>query len=88
VVDYEPASRGQGPEGLSHYEEEGGGRLGFGRLLEVANSASSRDIRDKVYGLVGMMDPVIAERLAPDYKMDPRGYFPRLQRHLFSRMVI
>jgi hypothetical protein len=60
---------------LSHYEEEGGGRLGFGRLLEVANSASSRNIRDKVYGLVGMMDPVIAERLAPDYRMDPSGVF-------------
>jgi hypothetical protein len=60
---------------LSQYEEQGNNRLSFGRLLEIANSAHSRDIRDKVYGLVGMMDPAIAEQLAPDYMLDPSRIF-------------
>ena len=60
---------------LSQYEEQGGDRLGFGRLLDIANDACSSDIRDKVYGLVGIMDPVIAKQLAPDYRIDPSRLF-------------
>jgi len=60
---------------LSQNEEQGGDRLSFGRLLDIANAAISCDVRDKVYGLVGMMDPVIAEQLAPDYKLEPARIF-------------
>jgi hypothetical protein len=60
---------------LSLCEEQGGDRLNFGRLLDIANIASSRDIRDKVYGLVGIMDTEIAEQLVPDYSMDPPSTF-------------
>lgn len=52
---------------LSYYEEQGTGRLSFAGLLEVAGSANSTDHRDQVYGLVGMMDPLIAASLHPDY---------------------
>jgi len=61
---------------LSRYEEEGGDRLSFGRLLDIANSACSSDIRDKVYGLVGIMDPAIAKQIAPNYRIDPLRLFP------------
>lgn len=60
---------------LSQYEEQGRGHLGFSRLLNVANSANSRDDRDKVYGLVGMMDPIIAKQLVPNYRAHPAEVF-------------
>lgn len=56
---------------LSQYEEQGGDRFSFGSLLDVANSAECRDVRDKVYGLVGMMDESIATLLVPDYSSAP-----------------
>lgn len=52
---------------LSHYEEQGRAHLRFDRLLNVANSAQSRDPRDKIYGLVGLMDPTIAVQILPNY---------------------
>jgi hypothetical protein len=60
---------------MSQIEEQGGDRLSFGRLLDLANSAECHDMRDKVYGLVGMMDPVIAQELVPDYEMEPCDVF-------------
>ncbi|KUJ10846.1 HET-domain-containing protein [Mollisia scopiformis] len=56
---------------LSHCEEQGRAHLPFDRLLNVANSANSRDARDKVYGLVGMMDPIIAKQIVPNYESPP-----------------
>jgi hypothetical protein len=54
---------------LSQFEGQGGGdRMSFGRLLDVANAAHSQDKRDRVYGLVGMMDPVIAQNIIPNYQ--------------------
>jgi hypothetical protein len=56
---------------LSHCEEQGRAHLRFDRLLNVANSAQSRDVRDKVYGLVGLMDPTVAKQLSPNYESPP-----------------
>lgn len=56
---------------LSLCEEQGKSHLRFDRLLNVANSAKSMDARDKVYGLVGLMDPVIARQLVPNYETPP-----------------
>jgi hypothetical protein len=56
---------------LSQREAQGcGDRLSFTRLLDLANTTISKDDRDKVYGLVGMMEPRIAQTLMPDYKLD------------------
>ncbi|KAF2267312.1 hypothetical protein CC78DRAFT_614253 [Lojkania enalia] len=55
---------------LSRYEHEGGERLGFRRLLEVANSAHCRDVRDKVFALIGMMEPEIANEVVQAYSLD------------------
>lgn len=54
---------------LSRYELEGGERLGFRRLLEVANSANCRDVRDKVFALIGMMKPEIANEVVQAYSL-------------------
>jgi len=45
--------------------------MSFGRLLVLANFAKGQDIRDKVYGLVGMMDSNISRNIVPDYKLPP-----------------
>jgi len=55
---------------LSQYEEEGGGRLGFRRLLDIACSSDCWDARDKVFALFGMIDPSIVKKLAHDYSMN------------------
>ena len=45
--------------------------MSFGRLLDLANAAEAHDIRDKVYGLVGMMDRDISQNIVPDYRLSP-----------------
>ncbi len=55
---------------LSEFEAQGSGnRMSFGRLLDVATAAQSQDHRDRVYGLVGMMDPKIAQNFVPNYQL-------------------
>ncbi|KAG9232809.1 heterokaryon incompatibility protein-domain-containing protein [Amylocarpus encephaloides] len=52
----------------------------FGRLLDLAAFSYSQDERDKVYGLVGIMDPIIATHLVPDYKNSPSQVFTKVAR--------
>lgn len=65
---------------LSHFEKEGTGRIGFGRLLDVAGSARSRDARDRVYGLLGMIDPSIESSLSLNYTTHPGEVFADIAR--------
>lgn len=61
---------------LISYESSGvGSRLGFRRLLQVANSTQCRDVRDKVFGLLGLMDPRVAGKIAHDQSLDPPKLF-------------
>jgi hypothetical protein len=58
------------------YEGEGiGTRLGFRRLLQVASSGRCRDVRDKIFGLLGLMDPQIAIEVGHDYSLSPPKLF-------------
>jgi len=53
---------------LSRYlEENDERRLGLRRLLDIATSSRCRDRRDKVFALLGMMDPQVARSLSHDY---------------------
>jgi hypothetical protein len=52
--------------------DEGRGEfMSFGRLLVLGNNAECQDVRDKVYGLVGMMHGDIAQNIVPDYRLPP-----------------
>jgi hypothetical protein len=44
-------------------------------LLHLAKSALCQDPRDKVYGLLGLMDPKLSGQIFPDYQTDPRKVF-------------
>ncbi|KAF2434246.1 HET-domain-containing protein [Tothia fuscella] len=56
-------------------EETGGERLRFGRLLDLADAAECKDPRDKVYAIVGLFPPSVAQQLRPDYNLPiPRVY--------------
>jgi hypothetical protein len=59
---------------LGRCEEEGGDRLSFRRLLEIASSAACRDVRDNVFALAGMMELSIAKEVVQNYNFD----IPRL----------
>lgn len=65
---------------LSQFEESGGDRLSFGRILDIANSADCQDPRDKVYGLVGIMDPCVGQQLSPDYTLEPSKIYAAVSR--------
>jgi hypothetical protein len=57
---------------LSQIEDYGSEEyMSFGRLLDLSNAAKASDIRDKVYGLVGMMDREISRNIVPDYRLPP-----------------
>src|SRR3569833_392495 len=52
---------------LNKHMEEGKRSPGLRRLLDIACSSECRNKRDKVFSLLGMMDPEIAQALAHDY---------------------
>jgi hypothetical protein len=54
---------------LSEREENGGAFPSFGRLLDLARFSACKVPADKVYALVGLMEPRIAERLRPNYTL-------------------
>jgi hypothetical protein len=62
---------------LSQFEEPEADRsyLSFGRILDIANWAECLDPRDKVYGLVGLMKPNIAQQIIPDYTLHPMSVY-------------
>ena len=45
--------------------------------MEMANLCDCSDARDKVYGLLGIMDPVLARDIVPDYTSDAAALFIR-----------
>lgn len=65
---------------MSRYEEKGIGKLGLRRLLDIACSSDCRDTRDKVFALVGMMEPCIASSLVHDYSTAPAELFAAVSR--------
>jgi hypothetical protein len=54
---------------LSQRFQQKTSEVGFERLLDLANSADCTDNKDKVYALVGLMSPVVATDLHPDYTL-------------------
>ena len=57
--------------GLCHEEGKAQRTLTFGRILDIASSADCQDPRDKVYGLVGLMETCVASQIHPDYSIEP-----------------
>lgn len=48
------------------------------RLMDVSASALSSDMRDKVYGMLAMMNPDIAGSISADYTVSPGQVFAGL----------
>lgn len=65
---------------LSRAAEKGTRRLGFRRLLDIANGAKCSDVRDKVFGLVGMMDSAVAAEIMRAYGSDTPTLFAAVAR--------
>ena len=70
---------------LSRNEEDAGNdHLSFGQLLDLGKSGKSQDKRDKVYGLIGMMDPLVAESVIPDYTFAPSKVYAAIAKTFIS----
>lgn len=54
--------------------------LSFGAIFGVAKSALCLDLRDKVYGLIGMMDLHISSQLLPNYSLPPSEAYAEVAR--------
>lgn len=66
---------------LSRNEEYAGSdHLSFGQLLDLANAGHSQDLRDKVYGLVGIMDSKVSANVVPDYTLDTSKVYAAIAR--------
>lgn len=50
----------------------------FWRLIDIANSAECQDPRDKVYGLIGLMDSTVAKRIVPSYTIAPHEVYAEI----------
>ncbi len=60
---------------LSKIEKKGSEAASLRVLLEVANFSKCFDERDKVFGMLGVMDPKIALHLSPNYALKPVDVF-------------
>jgi hypothetical protein len=69
---------------MSRREEKGNGQLGLRRLLDIACSSLCRDTRDKVFALMGMMEPCIASSLVHDYSTEPSELFAAVSREFIT----
>jgi len=65
---------------LNRHCEEGNRSLGLRRLLDIACSSVCRNQRDKVFALLGMMEPEIAQALVHDYSMGTSQIFAAVTR--------
>ncbi|KAF1844893.1 HET-domain-containing protein [Cucurbitaria berberidis CBS 394.84] len=62
---------------LTQVQESNSHAANLTRLMEMANSCNCSDARDKVYGLLGIMDPLLARAIIPDYTSDVATVFIR-----------
>jgi hypothetical protein len=70
---------------LNEREEEETNQLGIESLLNVSSEAIASDRRDHVYGLIGLMEPSLAIRIAPDYSLDiPRVFVSVARTAIFA----
>ncbi|ETS76121.1 hypothetical protein PFICI_11508 [Pestalotiopsis fici W106-1] len=70
---------------LAHYEEtQGGGNLSLRRLLDIACGSDCTDMRDKVFSLLGMMEPQIASTVVHDYSNPPSTLFATVTRSFIT----
>ncbi|KAF3016483.1 hypothetical protein E8E14_009765 [Neopestalotiopsis sp. 37M] len=70
---------------LAHNEEtDGGGNLSLRRLLDIACGSDCTDVRDKVFALLGMMEPHIASNVAHDYSNPPSTIFSTVSRSFIT----
>ncbi|KAJ4294218.1 hypothetical protein N0V90_007908 [Kalmusia sp. IMI 367209] len=60
---------------LTWLQEEQLPAVKFSRLLEIANFSNCLNPRDKVYGLLGLMDPELANAILPDYEGSPAAAY-------------
>ncbi|ETN41635.1 uncharacterized protein HMPREF1541_03571 [Cyphellophora europaea CBS 101466] len=60
---------------LTMVQESRSTSASWNRLMEMANSCDCSDPRDKVYGLLGIMDPVLSKSIIPDYRSNPTEVF-------------
>ncbi|KAK4118110.1 HET-domain-containing protein [Parathielavia appendiculata] len=65
---------------LSRQNEKGNRSPGLRRLLDIACSSDCRDKRDKIFALLGMMEPQIARALVHDYSMKTPQIFESVTR--------
>ncbi|KAK6429735.1 hypothetical protein LTR95_014117 [Oleoguttula sp. CCFEE 5521] len=60
---------------LTLAQESPTGYLGLGYLIAIASEAACSDDRDRVYGVLGLVEPRIAQKVVPDYSKDVASVF-------------
>lgn len=78
-IDRERKAVGLGPFGLNrnkiihinfeHQKQAGRGQAQYMALLDLARKSDASDPRDKVYGILGLMDPAVSSLLSLDYSL-------------------
>ena len=54
-------------------------------LLNLVRGAKATDARDKVYGILGLLDPAISADLAPDYSLSDQEVYKNFMKSVIKR---
>ncbi|CAN9214447.1 unnamed protein product [Alternaria alternata] len=54
-------------------------------LLNLARGAKTTDARDKVYGILGLLDPAISADIAPDYSLSDQEVYKNFMKSVIKR---
>jgi hypothetical protein len=60
---------------LVELDGQRGNEVAIEKILGLAQVASSKDIRDKIYGIYGLLPKTLLSRIQPDYKLPVEEVF-------------
>jgi hypothetical protein len=68
---------------LSSFQHRRRGGVSLSLLVSLARSSDQTDIRDKTYGIMGLLHPLVSDHIEPDYRLSVKGNFTAFTKAIY-----
>jgi hypothetical protein len=68
---------------LSSFQHRRRGDVSLSILVSLARSSDQTDIRDKTYGIMGLLHPLVSDHIEPDYRLSVKGNFTAFTKAIY-----